>query len=49
MFRPSEEFGFDGFTYGKYGQTSFGDLVTIVNSYDHTKDGYEIFYKFDCI
>ena len=26
----------DGYTFGKLGQTSLGDLVTIINSYDET-------------
>ena len=30
------ESGKDGYTFGKLGQTSLGDLVTIINSYDET-------------
>ena len=34
--RPYEEFGLDSSVFGKHGQTEFGDLVTVINSYDIT-------------
>ena len=36
--RPFNEFGLDSSVFGKHGQTDFGDLVTVINSYDITLD-----------
>ena len=35
-YRPEGEFGLDSSVLGKNGKTLFGDLVSVVNSYDHT-------------
>ena len=35
-YRPEGEFGLDSSTFGKNGKTLFGDLVSVVNSYDDT-------------
>ena len=46
--RPFNAFGLDSSVFGKHGQTDFGDLVTVINSYDITLD-YRIVTSFNTV